>query len=42
MPLFLILILSIVGMAGASNTYASEDHLGFVLGYIGKLQYGTD
>lgn len=25
-----------VGMAGASNTYATGDHFGFVLGYIGK------
>ncbi|KAI9285888.1 bacterial low temperature requirement A protein-domain-containing protein [Umbelopsis sp. AD052] len=25
---------SLVGMAGASNTYSSENHFGFVLGYI--------
>ncbi|KAJ2964811.1 hypothetical protein NQZ79_g342 [Umbelopsis isabellina] len=30
----LIELCALVGMAGASNTYASEDHLGFVLGYI--------
>ncbi|KAM3581438.1 hypothetical protein VKS41_006263 [Umbelopsis sp. WA50703] len=30
----LVELCALVGMAGASNTYASEDHLGFVLGYI--------
>jgi hypothetical protein len=25
----------IVGMAGASNTYSTSDHLGFVIGYMG-------